>query len=182
MDEAKCGALLGEVSAGSTQALAELYTEAGRAVFAYALSIVRSRQLAEDVTQDVFVRIRLTAGHYTPRGHACGWIMRLTHNTALDLLKKRTHELPEDTLSTDEAPGNSLAEATREVSADEMLMLREALEKLPRMQRQIVLLYLVAGIPQKEIARVLRLPVTTVNWQYRASLKKLSNLLNREES
>jgi len=45
LDEEKCAMLLSAATAGSSQALAELYSEAERMVFAYALSIVRSKQL-----------------------------------------------------------------------------------------------------------------------------------------
>lgn len=175
MDEEKCGRLLEEAAAGGTEALASLYREAGRAVFTYALSIARAKALAEDITQDVFVKIRLGAAGYRPNGHACGFLLRLTRNTAYDLLRQRRHELP---CEPEEAP------VPMEPGAgdDDRLLLREALEHLPGTERQIVLLYLVAGVPQKEIAAALRLPVTTVNWRYRAGIKKLARILKGEDS
>jgi RNA polymerase sigma-70 factor (ECF subfamily) len=174
LDEENCAALLSAAAAGSAEALAVLYAETGRTVFAYALGIVCSRQLAEDVTQDVFVKIRLGVSGYASRGQACGWLLRLTRNTAFDILKKRKHELPCELLdgpAQEETP-----------DSEERLMLREALERLPGTERQIVMLYLVAGIPQKEIAAVLKLPVTTVNWHYRMGIKKLARILKGEES
>jgi RNA polymerase sigma factor (sigma-70 family) len=174
LDEEKCAMLLSAATAGSSQALAELYSEAGRMVFAYALSIVRSKQLAEDVTQDVFVNICLGVSGFTSRGKACGWLLRLTRNTAFDILKKRKHELPCELLdgpAQEETP-----------DSEERLMLREALERLSGTERQIVMLYLVAGIPQKEIAAVLKLPMTTVNWRYSVGIKKLARILKGEDS
>lgn len=172
MDEGKCGALLAEIGAGSPEALAQLYEESARAVFAYALGIVRSRQLAEDVTQDVFVKIRLGAEKYVPSGHAGAWILRLTRNTSLDLLRRRRHEEP---LTEHSEKAEKPA-----ISDEDRIVLRAALEGLPPLERQVVFLYLVAGIPQKEIARSLSLPAASVNWKYRAALKKLARILKED--
>lgn len=174
MDEERCAALLPKAAEGGTEALAELYEEAGRAVFAYALSILRSKPLAEDVEQDVFVKIRLGTARWEARGSACGWLLRLTRNAALDLLKKRGHELPCELpeLTPPEDTGRP-----EEADADDRLVLRAALETLPLTERQIVLLYLVDGVPQKEIAGILRLPAAVVNGRYRAGLKKLARAL-----
>ena len=178
MDEEICGPLLEKAASGSAGALAELYAHAGRAVFAYALSIVRIRPIAEDVTQDVFVRIRLGNTGYTPRGQACGWLLRLTRNIALDAIKKQGHEL-----SCEEPFVQWVGQPGEQTGAlEDSLVLREALERLSESERQVVMLYLVAGVPQKEIAGFLKLPVTAVNWHYRAGLKKLARILKGEQA
>ncbi len=170
MDETKCSRLICDIGSGDTDALRELYDEKSKAVFSYALSIVRNVHLAEDVTQDVFVKIKLGAGKYKAENASNGWILKLTKNTALDALKKQNHETPVD-LFFEETPdcGSDDIEDT--------LLLKYALQKLTKTERQIVMLYLVAGLSQKEIANQLHLPVTTINWKYRSGLKKLALIL-----
>ena len=87
MNEVKCNMLLNDIATGSMKALSELYSEMNRAVFSYALSIVRNRQLAEDITQDVFVKIKFGAEKYISNVNPNGWILKLTKNTSFDALK-----------------------------------------------------------------------------------------------
>jgi RNA polymerase sigma factor (sigma-70 family) len=160
--------LIRQLAAGDMGALSELYTETDRAVFAYALSIVNNYALAEDVMQEVFIKIRLCAGSYKASTNPNGWIMTITRNAALDMLKKLKREV-----SIDEMYMHSYA-AEDDV---DLIFMKEALEKLKQSERQIVTLYLINDISQKDIARHLRLPLTTVKWRYRAALKKLSSLI-----
>lgn len=170
MDEVKCDKLLHDIAIGSTDAFCELYSEMNRVVFCYAISLVRNRELAADITQDVFVKIRLCSQKYVSGKNPNGWILILTRNTAFDALKKQKNELPLDFLPDD----------TSDFSPNDMLdniLLKEAMERLSKIERQIIMLYLVAGIPQKDIAKLLKLPVTTINWKYRSSIKKLAQIL-----
>lgn len=168
MNEIKCNKLLNEIADGSDDALSELYSEMNKAVFTYALSIARNKQLAEDITQDVFVKIKFGAKKYVSNINPNGWILRLTRNTAFDSLKMQKHELPSD-FSQDEQSNDFDQD-----KISNRILLKDAMEKLSSNERQVVLLYLVAGVSQKEIASVLKLPVTAVNWYYRAGIKKLS--------
>jgi len=170
MNEVKCNMLLNDIATGSMKALSELYSEMNRAVFSYALSIVRNRQLAEDITQDVFVKIKFGAEKYISNVNPNGWILKLTKNTSFDALKMQKHELPSDLIS------NEATDFDQDKIADKLL-LNEAMEKLTQNERQVVMLYLVAGVSQKEIANVLKRPVTAVNWYYRTGIKKLSAFL-----
>jgi len=168
MNEVKCNLLLNEIADGSDDALSELYLEMNRAIFTYALSIVRNKQLAEDIAQDVFLKIKFGAKKYVSNINPNGWILRLTRNTAFDSLKMQKHELPSD-FSND-----ALSTDFDQDKIANRLLLKDAMEKLSSNERQVVMLYLVAGVSQKEISGVLKLPVTAVNWHYRAGIKKLS--------
>jgi RNA polymerase sigma factor (sigma-70 family) len=170
VDETRCDKLLQEIAMGDTTAFRDLYSEMHKNVFSYALSIVRNTQLADDISQDVFVKIRTSADKYAAGKNPVGWILTLTRNTAFDALKKQKHEMPFDVIQDD------VSEYSADNIADNIL-LKEAMERLTKVERQIVMLYLVVGISQKEIAGLLKLPLTTVNWKYRVSIKKLAAIL-----
>ncbi len=172
MEDSICDSLLIKIATGDTDALKELYTEMNKTVFCYALSIVKNKPLADDITQDVFVKIKLNSDKYQTDKSPTGWILTLTKHTAFDALKKQKRELPLD-LYTEEIAGLS------DDDLDDSLMLKGALEKLSLTERQIIMLYLVAGVPQKNIAKLLSLPATTVNWRYRTGLKKLADILEK---
>jgi RNA polymerase sigma-70 factor (ECF subfamily) len=169
LDEIKCNKLIKDISLGSNEALAELYTETKRAVFAYSLSIVRNKQIAEDVTHDVFIKIRLNSGKYHSNINSIGWILTITRNICFNVLKKQKHEL------IIEIDGNRTDLSQEDL--DDNLILKSAMSKLSQLERQIMIMYLVVGISQKEISKLLKLPITLVNWKYREGIRKLSNIL-----
>lgn len=74
-------------SGGERESLAALYARTRTAVYGLALSIVKNRQDAEDVMQEVYVR--LWQGAYRPEGKPMAWLLTVTRNLALDCLRRR---------------------------------------------------------------------------------------------
>ena len=166
--------LLG-VAGGDQEALARLYEQTRASVYALALSYLRSSTEAEDVAQDVFVRIWENAPGYRPQGHPMAWIMTIARNLALMRLRARGKlvELSEEEwVALPESP--SLTSEDRQV-------LQAALNALTSEERQIVTLHAVAGLKHREIAQLLELPLATVLSKYHRALKKLRILLKGED-
>ena len=82
-------ALLLRLAAGDGSALETLYAETHVGVYAFALSITRSVQDAEDVVQDTYLRICGAAPRYRPNGRPMPWILTIAKN--LSLMKLREH-------------------------------------------------------------------------------------------
>jgi RNA polymerase sigma-70 factor (ECF subfamily) len=174
VDNVRCDNILTDTIKDSRDILTEIYLEMNFKIFSYALSIMRNRQLAEDITQDVFIKLKLNINKYKSSCNPTGWLLRITRNCCFNILKRQKYESVSDISD----PNNK--DFNKDFNDDEVidnLLLKEAMEKLSFNERQIVMLYLVVGLTQKEIANLMRLPVTTINWKYRAALKKLQNLL-----
>ena len=155
------------IAAGNMEAVGTLYEETKTAVYSFALSILRSAQDAEDVLQDVYLRICDSAHTYKPKGTPLSWILAITRNLALMKLRKAGREEWISDLDLERI-------CSREtVTADDRIVLTAALRALSSEELQIVTLHAVSGFKHREIASLLQLPLATVLSKYRRSLKKL---------
>ena len=164
-------ALLIATAANDTDAFSQLYRETSSAVYAYALSLLKKPQDAEDALQDCFLAIRASAKQYEPGTKPMAWIMAITRHLCLKQLQqqKRTVELvPEMYADTD--PGDP----------DAKLVIQACLEKLSGQERQIVVLHAMAGFKHREIAEFLELPLSTCLSKYHRAISKMKNELRKE--
>jgi RNA polymerase sigma factor (sigma-70 family) len=167
--------LLEAIGDGDLAALEQLYRELRVPVYAVALAITADRSLAEDVSQDVFVRVYRSARTYRPGSRPRAWVLAIARNLALDALRRRRRELPAEEpaslASTSKAPfpGDDATVARLELTA--------ALLELGVTERQIVVLHDVAGLTHAEIAGGLGLPPGTVRWKYRLALAHLQTTM-----
>lgn len=163
-------------AAGDTAALARLYRETGRAVFGFALSVLKNTQDAEDVLHDCFLAVYSAAGEYRSVGKPMAWLLTITRNLCLHKLRerKRITDIPEEDWERCLKGGDGAA-------PEERLFLAECLSRLSDEERQIVVLHAVAGFRHREIARLLELPLSTVLSKYNRALKKLKDFIMKGE-
>jgi len=129
---------------GDKDALRLLYTCYADNVYGYVRSIVRDDKEAEDLTQQVFMKLITVIIKYTDHGVPfSGWLLRLARNVALDHLRRRRPTPTEDILADGHTDDHS-----RERARD----LRTALESLPDEQRSVMIMRHVIGLSPPEIA------------------------------
>src|SRR5215211_644652 len=130
---------------GDMSALHFLYVRFADDVCAYVRSIVRDPHAAEDITQNVFTKLMKAIHKYERRDVPfAAWIIRVARNVALDHIRaSRQIPLPEVRTSD---------EGTEQVGFERSLCLREALNRLPEDQREVLVLRHVAGMSPGEIA------------------------------
>ena len=159
---------LENLAQGDSSALTPLYNETKTAVFAYALSILKNSQDAEDVMHDLYLTVYHSAVKYKSEGKPMAWIMTITKNLSLRRLRDRKHDadIPEE----DYLP---FIAQTEGLSPDERLILEEGLSSLSDTERQIVILHAVSGFKHKEIAQFTDLPLSTVLSKYSRAIAKL---------
>jgi RNA polymerase sigma-70 factor, ECF subfamily len=131
---------------GDRESLRFLYVCYAHSVYGYVASIVRDEHEAEDVTQQVFIKLMTKLHHYEERETPfLGWLLRIARNATIDHMRQR-RAVP----CAEVAPAEPAApEMERERSA----ALRAALASLPGGQREVVLLRHVIGLSPREIAR-----------------------------
>jgi RNA polymerase sigma-70 factor, ECF subfamily len=131
--------------AGDRDALRYLYARYADHVYGYVLSIVRDEHEAEDVTQQVFARLPRSLSRYEPRGVPfAAWLRCVARNQALDHLRASRAVPCVEVRSADVPSDDTGRERSR--------ALRDALERLPSEQRQVVVLRHVVGLSPGEIA------------------------------
>lgn len=138
-------------------------------IYSVVLEILHSREDAEDVTSEFFIRLWDIAGTYRPgRGHRA-WMITIAHNLAVDYLRKRqredlTAEVPEYLQRGESFPEERLCHK---------LSLEQALKVLKDEERQIINLKIMGELTFREIADLLKKPQGTVAWSYRTAIQKL---------
>ncbi|ASN06344.1 RNA polymerase sigma factor [Virgibacillus necropolis] len=148
----------------------QLYREHKKDVFAMALSILRDFELAEDVLQEVYIKL-FQYKKQNEITNVKAWLVSVSRNTALDLYRKKKRELT----GFDDGYFERL-EYLSEDPLDKMV-LAKYLELLDSGERQIVILKDISGMKHKEIAKIVEMPLGTVLWKYRVVLNKLRKAL-----
>lgn len=167
--------LLLRVGQGDREAFARLYGLTRGAVYALALSLIRDVHEAQDVAQDVYVRVWESAPAYRPQGSPMAWLLTVTKNLALSRLRRSGRQV-----NLEEAEWNAIPAQDPSVSPEDRQLLQESLAKLGAEERRIVLLHAVTGLKHREIAQLLEQPLSTVLSKYHRGLKKLRGLMKGE--
>ncbi|GIX48278.1 MAG: RNA polymerase [Candidatus Tectimicrobiota bacterium] len=163
-------ALLARIAQRDGQALELLYHRYGRQVFSLARAMLGDQAQAAELTQEVFLLVWCSAGTYRPTGSALAWLLRLTRNRAIDLLRRRRRQ------RRGQPRGNELPLAAG-ADAAEQRAVRDAVAALPPEQRQALWLAFFQGMSHQEIAAYLQIPLGTVKARIRRALQALRQRL-----
>lgn len=175
--------LIGRMTNQSEETLMAMYEQYGALVYSVAYRVLNQAQDAEEVTQDVFMRVWENSHKYdAERGSFTAWLATIARNAAVDKLRKRRRREPEQgTLSMDASA--HLWETTLLDDKDNDLrrMLNSAMSSLPREQQQTIQLAYFHGMSQREIAEYLNRPLGTVKSQIRLGMKRLRTIWFADE-
>ncbi len=165
-----------KIAEGDKDALRTLYEHTKSAVYGFALSIAQNMQDAEDIMQDTFVSINVSAHGYKQMGKPLNWMLTITRNLALMKIRarRRLADLAEDDW------GLFIADAAS-VPSEDKLVLAAALNSVTPEESQIVILHAITGLKHREIAEILNLPLSTVLSKHSRALKKLRSVLEKGE-
>lgn len=173
MDKQLIDNLIIQTAAGDMDSFEKLYGQMRKPVFAYACTILKNKERAEDILQDTFILIFQKARQYKG-ANSTAWVYSITRNLCYDSFKKDRREIAVDEFYEDDQPDGGL-EIENEIV--DSILINSALRCLDMIDRQIVFLYAVEGFKHREIAGVLGIPLGTILWRYRRALKKLKNII-----
>jgi RNA polymerase sigma-70 factor, ECF subfamily len=142
------------------EALAEILRAYRRKVFGLAYSFVRDREAAEDVAQEVFIKVWRALPAFDGRASLSTWIYTIARNTSLSALRDRRAKR-EDAAAPDPDLEVASESGAAELAAENASLLR-LIERLPDKQRQVVLLFYLQEQSHEEVATMLAMPVGTV--------------------
>lgn len=169
--------------AGDEHALREVYRAHGPAVLGLATRVLGDPTAAEDVLQDVFVRLWERPQAYDAgRGSLRTYLLTMTHSRAVERVRAEESQRrrlaaaarePANTIAAD--PGDDLAARTTGAAV------RRALAGLPQEQREPLEMAYFGGMSYREVAVALDEPEGTIRYRIRAGMQKLRAALQREE-
>ena len=170
--------LIHQSAAGEKEALEELYSRYGTAVYSMARYMLRNEALAEEATQEVFLNIWLKAASYNAeRGRPKAWVMSVAHHKIVDIIRSRRRNIamanPTDYEILESLPSSQRATDEQAITNLEGERIRKSLAILPPAQREVIELAYFQGLSQSEIAQKLDQPLGTVKTRVRLAMQKL---------
>ena len=179
--------LLQQIAQQDQQALLTLYQQYGNLVYSLSLRVLRQPAMAEEITQDIFLKLWRQPDRWNPSlGQFSSWLLTITRNAAIDRLRREGRQA---TLASWEQTGRSLIDRLSDASsfvAEQAnwvngQVLRRLLQSLPAEQRQLIELAFYEGYTHSELAELLHLPLGTVKTRLRMGMQKLRILWEESE-
>ncbi|HKL03918.1 MAG TPA: sigma-70 family RNA polymerase sigma factor [Cryomorphaceae bacterium] len=175
--------LMKRIQARDEQALEKLYDLYNRLLFGMVISIVKKREEAEDVLQEIFVKIWNKAESFNPdRGNVYSWIVTVARNKAIDRIRSKGYKTQKkqsvsihEPLFSLEGDKHDPMETT--IFSDRAELVKKALGKIPEKQSEVIKIAYYRGMTQSEISDHLDIPLGTVKTRTRQGMIKLKRII-----
>jgi RNA polymerase sigma-70 factor, ECF subfamily len=188
-------ALMMRFQAGDRQAFAALVRRHKVTFYNFVLRFVRSGTAAEDLVQDVFVRIVQNAADFKHEARFTTWAYAIARNVCIDHLRKmslRRHASLDQSAPGEGAEGPTLLDRTADghpgasvertaIGTELGQKIERCVEGLPAEQREVFLLREIGNVPFKDIAQITGVPENTVKSRMRYALERLQEALSDYE-
>ncbi|MGF1513449.1 MAG: sigma-70 family RNA polymerase sigma factor [Elainellaceae cyanobacterium] len=175
------------IARGDTDALGTLYDRHAGLVYGIAIKILGNAQEAEDLAQDIFLKLADKSSYDPKRGSIRTFLVILTRSRALDRVRSRQRRQRSGLLSTHPEALSPGEPASAELAPMEAAFQREqsrevqsALATLSDSQRQVLEMTYYGGLTQAAIAEQLNIPLGTVKSRVRRGLLNLRNAIQEQ--
>ncbi|MDR1182695.1 MAG: sigma-70 family RNA polymerase sigma factor [Bacteroidales bacterium] len=168
---------------GSEPALEELVMRYQQKVFSYILTVVRNKELAEDLFQETFIKVinTLRTGNYREEGKFSQWIMRIARNLIIDYFRRNQKmSFVENNYGVDIFDGFS----EPSMSIEQVIITKQIYESLsdlvtllPKEQREVLMMRLYQDMSFKEIAEQTNVSINTALGRMRYAILNLRKLV-----
>lgn len=156
--------------------LSYLYDKYSHALFQVIHQFVPQQESAEDVLQQVFLKVWNNIGSFdSSKGRLYTWMLNIARNQAIDYTRSKDFN---NRSKTTELPANVYKEANPGAVAIRDVGLQRVLEQLPPDSRRLIELSYFMGYTQDEISGILQMPLGTVKTRIRAVIMQLRKVLN----
>jgi RNA polymerase sigma-70 factor (ECF subfamily) len=170
MDDAK---LMHMVAEGDRDAFVQLYDRYAARVHGLTLYILRDPMLAEEATQETFLKVWTRADTFRPeRGRFPTWLLTIARRLALDRLRLEARRPPADSTDPEEA-WQDLPDPVSETEEARWRSMKLLVADLPAEQRRVIEYAFYFGLSHSQIAAELSLPLGTVKTRLRLAMEKL---------
>lgn len=179
--------LINAFIAGNVNALETLILRHKDKLYSSILFLVKDKYLAEDIFQDVFIRIidTMRSGRYTEEGKFLPWAMRIAHNLCVDHFRKvkRTPTIK----NSEDQDIFEVLNFTEDSAEDKLIKqqshsrVREMLDRLPEDQREVIILRHYADMSFKEIAQLTNCSINTALGRMRYGLINLRKMMLQKQ-
>jgi RNA polymerase sigma-70 factor (ECF subfamily) len=158
-------------------AFSYLYDNYSAALFGIIYKMVENKELAEDILQEVFVKIWNNFSNYnSSKGRLFTWMLNITRNLVIDTLRSKSYKKQVKIQGYENSVDNFIENSSGTGQFDS-LGIRRHLTRLKDDQKQIIDLAYFSGFTQEEIAKQLSIPLGTVKTRMRTAIMELRKIL-----
>jgi len=154
--------LIIQAKLGDRSAFGELVSLYYENVIRVVFRLCGDAQIAQDATQEAFIRAWVKLPGYQPRSPFRNWVYRIAVNTALDILRQKPQESLEDSTEVLIMAEKSLGPEAAYIEKEQLDFLQSAVKALPEAARAVLVLREYGQLTYEEIASVLEIPLGTV--------------------
>lgn len=165
--------MLAKVASGDQHAFALLYNSNKNKVYGYALQILQSESLAEEIVQETFIKLWIKRENLQRIDNFGGFLRTIVRNDTLNALKKIALQHKNYTLIRQEKTEEDSATENSIQYRETKRLLESAIEKLPNQQKLVYNLCHVEGLKQKDVANRLNISPLTVKVHLREAIKSI---------
>jgi RNA polymerase sigma-70 factor, ECF subfamily len=175
--------LLSRVGRGDRAAFERLYDALSPVVFGVARQVVRDRQMAEDIAQEVMVEVWRQAPRFDPsKGRAAGWVVTIAHRRAVDRVRSEQARTAREDRVSHSNPTTSTGDVGANIEDQEVrASLADGLSLLTSSQREAITLAFYEGRTHQEVAHLLSIPLGTAKTRIRDGLIRLRDAVEPSE-
>jgi RNA polymerase sigma-70 factor (ECF subfamily) len=180
MEDVQDNELIDEVLRGNMQAFEKIVCRYQSMVFTLALRVAGQREEAEEIAQDVFIKLFKSLHTFHKKSKFSTWVYRITYNESVNFLRSSGKKIRPVELT--EAAHFSLADHQNHLEiTEEKQMILDSVMSLPEIERIIITLYYYEDVPVKEIAEITGLTETNVKARlFRSRQKLYDEILDRQ--
>ena len=181
--------IIAQFQNGDEKAFAKLVNRYAASLYTYLYRMTGDKQTAEDLLQDLFVKVLKALPSYREQGKFSSWIFGIAHRLAVDFTRKKKRRaafLPDIPAKRDEMDIGSLV-VEESLTPEELMhnkehqqILSSAIDKLPPEQKQVLLLREHGDLSFREIAELVECPLNTVLGRMRYALLNLRKIISHE--
>lgn len=176
--------LQGRIAQGDEQAFEALYRRFHSKLITFSRSLVKTRELAEEIVEDVFVKLWCRRESVNGIRNLTVYLYCATRNQSLNALSSEARQLVTEVLDLTEAEVRPLNESPHDlfVTSEIMQLVQQTIDLLPKRCRMIFQLVREDGLKYKEVAEILNISVNTIDAQMAIAVKRLCAALGVEQS
>lgn len=172
LNKAEIHNIFQKIKNGEKEAIEELYVKYQKLVINISFSIVKDKNIAEEISQIIFLKILQKPIENIPNNNELSWLYTITKNQTIDYLRKQHNDIDIDTLYDIPDNDNKINEIIDRDTYNRMI------DGLEEKEKEIVSLKVLTNFTFKEIGLILDMPTATVQWKYYKSVHTLKILLS----
>lgn len=180
VDESDDKTLLGRIAAGDRHAFRTLMSRHLNALLSFSQGLVKNRAIAEEVTQETFLRVWQKASTWSDRGFTVkSWVYKICYNLSIDFLRKRDRETNIESAEEEAQMSFTHIGPTETIEFEEVVGL---LEQLPERQMTAISLTCFHGLNNTEAAKTLDISIEALESLLARGRRKLKAVLLKQET